>query len=71
MREYFTLEGDRLDKIVFDYYGSLTPALLTAVYEANQNITDHEQPFSQGVKILLPEIDVSDVETINTIRLTT
>ena len=71
MREYFTLEGDRLDKIVFDYYGALTPTLLTAVYKANQNIADHEQPFSQGIKILLPDIEVSDVETITTIRLTT
>ena len=71
MREYYTLEGDRLDKIVFDYYGSLTPSLLTAVYEANQNIGDNPEPFEQGVKILLPDLEVSAVETIHTVRLTT
>ena len=71
MREYYTLEGDRLDKIVWDYYGALTPALLFTVYDANQNIADHDQPFEAGIKILLPAIEVSDVEIINTIRLTT
>ena len=71
MREYYTLEGDRLDKIVWDYYGALTPALLNEVYRANQNIGDYEQPFEAGIKILLPAIEVSDVEIINTIRLTT
>ena len=71
MREYYTTEGDRLDQIVFNYYGTLTPALLSAVYRANQNIADHPEPFEAGIKILLPQIDVSDVETINTVRLTT
>ena len=70
MREYHTTEGDRLDQIVYDFYGALTPALLSAVYRANQNIADHDQPFEQGIKILLPDIEVSDVERITTIRLT-
>lgn len=71
MREYYTIEGDRLDQIVFDYYGALTPALLSAVYRANQNIGDFQQPFESHIKILLPDLELSDVETIQTTRLTT
>lgn len=71
MREYYTKEGDRLDKIVFDYYGALTPALLSAVYKANYGIADHEQPFDSHIQIFLPDLNVSDVETIHTTRLTT
>lgn len=71
MREYYTKEGDRLDKIVYDYYGVLTPSLLAAVYRANQNISDHDQPFLAGIRVRLPNIQEADVETIQTIRLTT
>ena len=71
MREYYTLEGDTLWKIIYDYYGALNADLLRQIYETNQNIGDHPEPFEQGVKILLPEISISDVLTINTIRLTT
>ena len=71
MKEYYTTEGDRLDQIVFDFYGALTPALLSAVYKANYGLADHDQPFERGIKILLPEIEVSEVQTINTVRLTT
>lgn len=71
MREYFTTEGDRLDQIVYDYYGVLTPALLRAIYRANQNIADHDQPFEAGILVNLPDIEISDVETIHTVRLTT
>ena len=71
MREYYTTEGDTLWQIVYDYYGALLPDLFRQVLEANQNIYDNQEPFEQGVKILLPEIEVSDVVTINTVRLTT
>lgn len=70
MRIYTTREGDTLDSIAFEYYGYLTPVLLREVYRANQNIGDYEQPFEQGVRVNLPDIEQQEVEEVEQIKLT-
>ena len=71
MQIYRTRDGDTLDSIVFEYYGSLTPELLAAVYAANPNISDHIQPFGQGLQIHLPDADISEDGEVEQIKLTT
>ena len=70
MRIYTSTEGDRLDKIVWDFYGALTPALLSTVYDANQNLADHDQPFDAGIVVNLPAIELSVTEEVQQIKLT-
>lgn len=70
MRVYTTREGDTLDSIAFEYYGYLDASLLRAMYLANQNIGDHEQPFEAGILINLPDIEQQRVDEIVQIKLT-
>ena len=71
MHTYRTRAGDTLDSIIFEYYGSLTPALVAAVYAANPTISEHIQPFEQGLLISLPDVSVSETEEVEQVTLTT
>lgn len=70
MRVYRTREGDTLDSIAFEYYGSVSPEIMRLLYESNQNIGDNEQPFLQGIVINLPDIEPPGVEEVEQIKLT-
>jgi phage tail protein X len=53
---YVTKDGDVLDAICFQYYGSTT-GVVEKVLEANRHIADIGAIFEAGVKITLPDLD--------------
>jgi len=53
---YVTKDGDVLDAICFQYYGSTT-GIVEKVLEANRHIADMGAIFEAGVKITLPDLD--------------
>jgi phage tail protein X len=53
---YVTKDGDVLDAICFQYYGSTT-GIVEKVLEANRHIADIGAIFEAGVKITLPDLD--------------
>ncbi|CUV65238.1 Putative Phage Tail Protein X [Sulfurovum sp. enrichment culture clone C5] len=52
MSDYISVDGDRLDTIVYAKYGTLEPIMI--VIEANSHILDRST-LSAGVIIKLPE----------------
>lgn len=52
--KYRTRDGDRLDRIVFDYYGSTEP--LVTVLDANPGLADRGVVYPTGVIIDLPDL---------------
>lgn len=55
MTEYLTKDGDMLDEIAWNYYGT-TIKTLEPLLEANRGLADMGIVFTAGVKIKLPEI---------------
>ena len=55
MREYITKDGDRLDLIINNHYGTLNTQLFNAVMKANRHIT-YTSVFRAGIKIFLPDL---------------
>lgn len=53
---YVTKDGDVLDAICFQYYGSTT-GVVEKVLEANRHIAGIGAIFEAGVKITLPDLD--------------
>lgn len=53
---YVTKDGDVLDAICWEYYGSTT-GIVEKVLEANRHIADMGAIFEAGVKITLPDLD--------------
>lgn len=51
---YRTRDGDRLDAIVFAYYGSTEP--LVKVLKANPGLADRGPVYPTGVEIELPDV---------------
>lgn len=58
-----TSEGDVLDEICYAVYGSVT-GMVEAVYEANPSLAAQEQPFSAGILITLPDVEVPRDEPV-------
>ena len=54
---YTTRDGDVLDQICQNYYGS-TAKIIEQVLEANPHLVELEAVFDAGVKITLPEITI-------------
>ena len=54
---YTTRDGDVLDQICQNYYGS-TAKIVEQVLEANPNLSNLDAVFEAGVKITLPEITI-------------
>ena len=54
---YTTKDGDVLDQICQNYYGSTTK-IVEQVLEANTHLANLEAVFDAGVKIALPEITI-------------
>ena len=52
---YTTRDGDVLDQICQNYYGS-TVKIVEQVLEVNPHLSELEAVFDAGVKITLPEI---------------
>ena len=65
---YRTKDGDMLDRICLQYYGRSDDGVVEAVLEANTNLGDKGPVYDAGVKITLPDLDVSTAET-DSIRL--
>jgi phage tail protein X len=63
---YVTKDGDVLDAICFQYYGSTT-GIVEKVLEANRHIADIGAIFEAGVKITLP--DLNQEEATESIKL--
>ena len=53
MTEYITKDGDRLDQIIRQHYGTLNNDLFRLVMAANENLT-YTSVFAAGVKVNLP-----------------
>ena len=53
--QYQTKDGDRLDVVVFKYYGFQHGAY-EVVLQANQNLAQHGVVFPAGLIIRLPEL---------------
>ena len=64
MITYTTKEGDVLDWIVWQHYGTIS--VLEKVMEANPNITDEK--LSAGIEIKLPYIEATQ-KTGNEVKL--
>ncbi|ACO79376.1 Phage tail X protein [Azotobacter vinelandii CA] len=58
-----TTDGDILDTLCHRHYGHLN-GTLEAVLEANPGLADIPQPYSSGVLILLPDLQVANAETV-------
>ncbi|WP_414451518.1 tail protein X [Burkholderia sp. 22PA0099] len=58
-----TSDGDVLDTLCFRIYGTLR-GTVEAVYDANPGLAAKPQPFSAGVEILMPDLDVQRVESV-------
>jgi len=56
--QYRTKDGDVLDQICYDYYGS--EQAVHAVLEANPGLADYGTVFSAGVEIILPDYTADD-----------
>jgi|TARA_Y100000389_G_scaffold179538_1_gene193674 phage tail protein X len=54
---YTTRDGDILDRICQNYYGSTTK-IVERVLEANPHLSELDAVFDAGVKITLPEITI-------------
>jgi len=54
---YTTRDGDVLDQICQNYYGS-TAKIVEQVLEANLHLSNLDAVFEAGVKITLPEITI-------------
>ena len=51
---YTTRDGDMLDRICFDHYG--TESVIVAVYEANPGLAKKPLVLPAGVTIVLPDL---------------
>ena len=54
---YTTRDGDVLDQICQNYYGS-TAKIVEQVLEANPHLSELDAVLDAGVKIILPEITI-------------
>jgi phage tail protein X len=71
MASYVTLEGDRLDLVVWDHYQgdpARLPALVVIVLEANRGLAAHGPILPAGVTITLPEVEATPASA-PTVRL--
>ncbi len=62
MNEYRAADGDRLDTIVFKYYGSIEAYIMESVMDANPHLLD-KIVLSAGDIVYLPEIETGPTET--------
>lgn len=53
---YQTADGEMLDKIIWNFYGSLRPGMVEKVLVANPGLADYGPVLPSGVVINLPEI---------------
>lgn len=61
---YTTKDGDVLDQICQNYYGSIAK-IVEQVLEDNPHLSELEAVFEAGVKITLPEITIQkESETV-------
>jgi len=51
--QYRTKQGDRLDDICNEYYG--TPNAIHVVLEANPGLAENGTIYDEGIKIILPD----------------
>lgn len=58
---YITSDGDILDDIAYQQYGSVTPDILNAVLAANYGLCELGPIYGPGVAIVLPSIDTATV----------
>lgn len=63
MTRYQTKDGDVLDLICLNHYGSVDAAL-NAVLVANPGLSSNEPVLPAGILILLPDLGVSTVASI-------
>ena len=62
MNQYRTIDGDRLDIIVFKAYGSIDAHIMDAVMDANPHLLD-KTVLSAGYIVYLPEIETVQPES--------
>lgn len=60
MQVYKTRDGDVLDGIMYEAYGSCTNAMLRAVLAANPGIADRGAVLPAGISVNLPDNVASD-----------
>lgn len=53
---YITSEGELLDQIAFNYYGSTSNRVVEQVLEANAGLADYGPVLPAGLSIALPVI---------------
>ena len=63
MTRYQTKDGDVLDLICQNHYGNVDAAL-DAVLVSNLGLSSNEPVLPAGIFVLLPDLDVSEVNTI-------
>lgn len=61
MKSYRTTEGDMVDEICFNHYGS--EAMTAKVYEANPGLAARGSVLPKGITIYLPEEGQKPVQT--------
>lgn len=59
-RSYLTKDGDVLDAICHEFYGS--EDVVTQVLDVNVHLADMGPVLSAGVEITLPDVEVKQVE---------
>lgn len=57
MAEYVTREGDMLDAICANYYGSTANRVVEQVLVANAGLADHSEELPAGLTITLPDLE--------------
>ena len=62
MKNYRSKDGDMIDKICHDYYGSISP--LAELMTANPSIADYGPVLPSGVVINLPAVVTPAQETV-------
>lgn len=62
MTTHKAVDGDRLDRIIYKYYGTLESSVVASVIEANVHLA-HKVTLDAGDVVNLPEAETSETDT--------
>lgn len=63
MTQYISKDGDMVDEIAFNYYGTTASLVVEQLLEANFGLADYGPTLPAGIVIELPEIDTTQKTT--------
>lgn len=64
-KQYVTREGDMVDRLCYDHYGSYAMIFLRAVFRRNPNLADYALPrLPAGMRIVLPVLTAAEEAVI-------